>query len=134
MDNEVEVRLKAFKDNELGAILEEKMKALCLKLEGEAKKNCPVDDGTLRASIASATEVNKDSVTGYLGSNCFYAPYVHQGTGIYAAEGDGRKTPWFYKDEDGTVYKTVGQKPNPFIQKAIDDNKELILNEFEGAV
>ena len=97
------------------------MKTACYVVEAEAKKNCPVDMGHLRASITSEVEVTDKEIIGYVGSNMDYAPYVHNGTGIYATNGDGRKTPWGYEAEAGK-YKgfhwTHGQRPQPFLENA----------------
>lgn len=99
----------------------EKMDRACLAVEGEARKNCPVDQGKLRASIASETEATEEEIIGRIGSNLEYAPYVHNGTGIYAKDGNGRKTPWGYTVKAGK-YKgfhwTHGQKPQPFLENA----------------
>ena len=58
-----------------------------LLVEREAKLRAPVGDtGVLRESITH--EVSED--TAVIGTNLFYAPYVHQGTGRYAVNGDGR--------------------------------------------
>lgn len=105
----------------------------CLLLEREAKKNCSIDLGILKASMFTDISFNTEEIIGTLGNTQEYAPYVHQGTGIYAKNGDGRQTPWKYKAESGK-YKgwhiTVGQKPQSFMEKARDDNKgkvEIIL-------
>lgn len=83
-----------------------------------AKKECPVDDGTLRADITSA--IDKDKLEAIVGNNVEYAPYVHQGTGIFAKEGNGRQAPWVYQSADGKWHTTKGQKPNLYLQRAID--------------
>lgn len=101
--------------------MKDKMDRACLVVEREAKKNCPVDQGLLRASITSETEVSTNEITGRIGSNLERAPYVHNGTGIYAKDGNGRKTPWGYTVKAGK-YKgfhwTHGQKPQPFLENA----------------
>ena len=101
--------------------MKEKMDRSCLVVEGEARKNCPVDQGPLKASITSETETTEEEVIGRVGSNLEYAPYVHNGTGIYAKDGNGRKTPWGYEVKTGR-YKgfhwTYGQKPQPFLENA----------------
>ncbi len=111
------------------ANLAQKMNIACLVVEEEAKGGCPVDTGILRASITSSVEVSETEITGRIGSNLEYAPYVHNGTGIYAKDGDGRKTPWGYEVKAGK-YKgfhwTKGQRPQPFLQKAVFKNKHVI--------
>ena len=106
-----------------------------LLVEGTAKELCPVDDGQLRQSINSKVIDNKNAS---IGTNVEYAPYVHQGTGIYAKNGDGRKTPWSYKDEKGEWHTTRGQQPNPFLERALDNERNKIIKifreEIRGAV
>ncbi len=80
--------------------MEKKVKRACMVVENQAKQDCPVDLGILRASITSEVETTAESIVGRIGSNEEYAPYVHNGTGIYAVEGD-RKTPWKYQARAG---------------------------------
>ena len=120
---------------DLPSILANGVEQATLYIEGEAKRLCPVDDGLLRASITHTVETNEHdyTATGYVGSNLEYAPYVHQGTGLYAIEGNGRKeVPWHYKDAEGKWHTTSGQKPQPFLQDAIDTNHNKLLKFFEG--
>ncbi len=97
-------------------------------VENDAKRNAPVNDGVLRASITH--EVDKENGIAVIGSNVEYGMYVHEGTGIYTE--NGRQTPWMYTTADGETYTTVGQKPNPFLQDAIDSNIDNILRQFEN--
>ena len=93
----------------------------CLVVEAQAKQDCPVDQGILRASITNETEVTGDAIIGRIGSNLEYAPYVHNGTGIYAKDGNGRKTPWGYTVKAGKhkgFHWTRGQKPQLFLENA----------------
>lgn len=105
------------------------VEACCLIVEGDAKKNCPVDMGILRASITHETEVTPQAIIGRIGSSLEHAPYVHQGTGIYAVDGTGRKMPWGYTVKAGK-YKgfhwTRGQKPQPFLKNAVINNRSRI--------
>lgn len=124
----------AEKLNKLSNIkLNEALQQACLLVERDAKILCPVGDGELRNSI---THEIVDNV-GYVGSNCEYAPYVHQGTGIYAVNGDGRKEKWSYEDAEGNWHTTIGQHPNPFLDKAVAQNRdqiiEIFINEIQEA-
>ena len=102
----------------------------CLMVEAQAKVNCPVDDGQLRQSIGSEVKGN----IGAIGTNVEYAPYVHQGTGIYAVNADGRKDRWSYKDAEGNWHSTIGQHPNPFLETALESKKPKILEIFKGEI
>lgn len=104
----------------------------CVRVENEAKINAPVDDGTLRMSITHS--IDNVKMQGIVGTNVEYAPYVEFGTGIFAAGGDGRKTPWRYRDVDGTWHFTRGQKPQPFLLPALDNNRKKIVEDIKKAV
>lgn len=109
--------------------MEKKVAQACLVVEGKARQLCPVDQGFLRASITSETEITANEIVGRIGSNLEYAPYVHNGTGIYAVNGDGRKTPWVYEVKAGKykgMHFTVGQRPKPFLSYAIIYNAAQI--------
>lgn len=129
--------VKSIESATLKIILEatKNMEKVCLLVERDAKKNCPVDQGPLRASIQYNVSLNDNEIIGSIFSSLEYAPYVHQGTGIYAVNGDGRKTPWKHEVKAGK-YKgwhiTKGQKPNPFLDKAKLDNKNKILKVLAG--
>lgn len=109
--------------------MSQKMDKACLVVESQAKQNCPVDIGILRASITSETEVTASEIVGRVGTNEEYGPYVHNGTGIYAKDGNGRKTPWGYTVRAGK-YKgfhwTQGQRPQPFLENAKLEKKSTV--------
>ena len=111
-------KLSGLTDDFVTEFLEE----ACMMVERDAKILCPVDDGTLRASITHEV----DGKEGRVGTNVEYAPYVHQGTGIYAVNGDGRKDRWKYQDAEGNWHSTIGQQPHPFLEKALTMNKKEI--------
>lgn len=114
--------------NNLERVLDvsEPLQEACLLVETTAKQKCPVDTGELRSSITH--QVVGD--VGYVGTNKEYAPYVEYGTGVFAAHGDGRKDKWTYKDAKGEWHTTNGQKPQPFLEPALDENKEMISRIF----
>ena len=60
-----------------GAVMKGIQKS-CLRVEKDAKKNCPVDTGILRASITHKLEPSTLSAT--VGSNVEYAATVEMGT------------------------------------------------------
>lgn len=129
--------IKSISDATLQITQEEakKMKKACLIVERQAKQDCPVDMGILRASIMSEVEVTQTAIVGRIGSSEEYAPYVHNGTGIYAVGGDGRKTPWAFYIRSGKYkgfHVTVGQRPKPFLEYAILFNRDRILKVLGG--
>lgn len=105
----------------------------CIVVENAAKKKCPVGKtGLLRASIKHRVNENE----GIIGTSLDYAPYVCYGTGKYAENGDGRKTPWVYHTADGEFHFTEGQEPQPFLRPALQDNTaeigRVILDTIKG--
>lgn len=122
--------LKKLDNLQSNQVVKEALTKSCLIVEAEAKERCPYDDGQLKQSITSV--VNKN--IGAVGTNVEYAPYVHQGTGIYAVNGDGRKDRWSYKDAEGNWHSTIGQHPNPFLETALESKKPKILEIFKGEI
>lgn len=129
MASEIELNIKEVVDKLLPEALKQGLEAVGQLVENTAKGNVPVDDGQLKASITH--QVADDGSKVEIGTNVEYAPYVHQGTGLYAKDGDGRKeVPWHYEDAKGEWHSTSGQKPNPFLQKAVDDNMDKLVKPF----
>lgn len=95
----------------------------CIQVENTAKEKCPVDSGQLRNSIKHKVE----SGVGEVGTNVSYAPYVEYGTGLFSSKGTGRKSPWSYQDTRGQWHTTAGQKPQPFLIPALNENKDFII-------
>lgn len=105
------------------------------QVERTSKENCPVQTGELKRSISSRVTQEPNLVQGVVYTNKEYAPYVHQGTGLFAVNGDGRKdVPWHYQDEEGNWHSTSGQRPNPFLEKALDENKEQCLEYIKESI
>lgn len=55
-----------------------------LNIQRGAKERCPVDTGRLRASIA--TETTDDGLSGVVGTNVEYGPFVEFGTSRMVAQ------------------------------------------------
>lgn len=104
----------------------------CALVERVAKQKAPKDTGELRRQIASRVENDGNSVKGIVFNPLEYAPYVEYGTGLGAFEeggsGNGRTdVPWAYRDEKtGELIFTSGQKPQPFLRPAMNENRENI--------
>jgi HK97 gp10 family phage protein len=100
--------------------------AASIFVEGEAKKKVPKDTGLLQGSITHRTILKDGVVIGQVGTNVEYAAYVEFGTGIYAKNGQGRKTGWFVELPNGKGFWTRGNKPQPFLTPALTENKTTI--------
>lgn len=115
--------------------LVENMEKACITVEKTAKQNCHVDLGHLRSSITHSVDIQPSTIVGSVFSNLDYAPYEEKGTGIYAVDGDGRKTPWKYVSKAGKYkggHTTKGQQPHPFLEPARDKNKDEVSNILGG--
>ena len=111
--------------------LEQTMGKACAIVERSAKQKAPKDTGALRRSITSKIEVVDDSIVGIVFTPLEYAPYVEYGTGLFA-EGGGRiDVPWNYQDDKGEWHSTSGQKPQPYMRPALEENREKIKKLFK---
>lgn len=123
-----EFEIKVVEDNtdkikaRLDDAVETALEMMGLQAVNYATLKCPVDTGRLRASITK--EVRTKERQCIIGTNVKYAPYVEFGTGKFASDGRGRKTPWVYQDERGEWHRTYGSKPQPFFKPAITEHNE----------
>ena len=112
------------------------MEKACLVIETDAKKNVPVDQGILRASITYDVTFNTREIVGSVFSALDYAPYVEKGTGVYAEDGNGRKTPWNWGNPGSSKWRGrknwQGSQPHPFLEPARDANKEKVTKILTG--
>ena len=101
----------------------------------KAKEKVGVGTGALRADTRSlGAEIVGDEVRGSVGNSLEHAIYHHQGTGIYAVNGDGHKTPWVYEDpKTGEKIYTRGSKPNPYLKDTIEQEQSTISKLLGGA-
>ena len=110
------------------AEMERVLAKACALVERSAKQLAPKGIGELRRSIQSKVERDGDTLQGVVFTPLEYAPYVEYGTGLFA-EGTGRAdVPWCYQDDEGNWHSTSGQKPQPFMRPALNDNRERIID------
>lgn len=91
--------------------------------------------GALKQSLTFVLDLAKKTVT--IGSNLFYSVYVELGTGIFAEKGNGRKTPWVWKDFNGKWHFTRGMRAanegkgflRPAVEDHIDELREIAVEE-----
>lgn len=124
-----------FEDNSIqvkGAI-----KKVCLnwleeataEIESQTKRNTRVKTGQTKGSFDHI--VNESTMEGAVGSNYENAIWEEFGTGIYAENGDGRKTPWYYEDEHGETHKTQGKTGTRALRNAFDLLKNKVVSRLE---
>ena len=80
------------------------------EVEAQTKRNTKVDTGQTKGSWEH--RVDEQKLEAQVGSRNKNAIWEEFGTGIYALNGNGRRTKWTYKSpKDGKFYTTVGKKP-----------------------
>lgn len=109
--------------------------AVGIAAETHVKENTPVGTpestsiknyhgGSLKKSITH--KVVGDTV--YIGTNLrvtsggksvSYPLFVELGTGIYASDGNGKKSPWVWRDKNGKFHYTRGIQPRHFLKNAL---------------
>ena len=97
------------------------------EVEAQTKRNTKVDTGKTKGSWEHI--VNADKMEVQIGSRYQNALWEELGTGIYALNGDGRKTKWVYRTEDGKFHATVGKKPRRALYRAYESKKNAIIRE-----
>lgn len=106
----------------IGGMMESKAKTYITDAIYSTPSGTYVRTGNLRNSITHDTQENKHDVTIVVGSAVEYAPYVELGTGIYAEDGKGRKTPWKYQDQQGKWHTTRGMPARPYLRPAVENH------------
>lgn len=99
------------------------------EVESQTKRRTPVDTGELKGSWEHKVDEEKQEAT--IGSPLENAIWNEFGTGQYAVNGDGRKTPWVYEDLKGEWHTTTGKKPQRSLQHAWDSVKSKIQARLE---
>lgn len=136
-----EIKLSDFSDavmSELEKQLQTANEAVGLAMEAHVVEAAPVGTpsstsvknyhgGNLRKSITH--KVIGDTV--FVGTNMKapngapYPLYVELGTGIYATDGKGRKSPWVWRDKNGDYHYTHGIKPTHFMRNALSSAEHI---------
>ena len=107
-----------------GQFTEKGLEKAAQLVERAAREKAPKKTGELRRSITSKVEGQKAIIFTPLE----YAPYVEYGTGLYAESGGRTDVPWAFKDEEtGELIWTAGQKPNPYMRPALNENRNKII-------
>lgn len=106
----------------------------CALVERSAKQKVPKDTGELRRSITSKIDKSGNDIQGVVFTPLEYAPYVEFGTGLFAESGGRSDVPWNYQDDKGEWHSTSGQKPQPFMRPALDENREKIMRKLKEGI
>lgn len=118
IDNSIEVA------EALNSCAEQFLTEAAGEIRSEAARKSPVDTGQLKNSW----ETYVASYKAVIGSDIQNAIWNEFGTGEYAAQGNGRKGGWSYKDRHGVWHYTRGKAPRRTLQNAFDAKREVIIN------
>lgn len=136
-----EIKLSDFSDavmSELESQLRAANEVVGLAMEAHVVEAAPVGTpsstsvknyhgGNLRKSITHKVIDN----TVYVGTNmkapngASYPIFAELGTGIYATDGKGRKSPWVWRDKNGDYHYTHGIKPTHFMRNALSSAEHI---------
>jgi hypothetical protein len=106
------------------------------KVEAAAKRNLArppqrVNTGLLRSSIRAELVSTGGALVCQIGTNVYYAWYVHEGTGIYGPKGamivPKTATVLSWKVKGGKrifAMRVKGMRPNPFLKDALSAAKD----------
>lgn len=105
-------------------VIDKTLNKAAIKVQAQAKENCPADTGKLRGSISVEKIPNGYAV----GTNVEYGVYVEFGTGTLGDPSVPHTTRkyWRYKDEKGKWHTTHGMRPRPFLLPAFNQYKDKI--------
>lgn len=95
------------------------------ELASQTVRSSPVDTGQLKNSWTYTVDESKQTAT--VGSPLENAIWNEYGTGEYAAEGNGRKGGWSYKDDRGDWHFTRGKAPNRTFKKSFEQMKPKLI-------
>ena len=99
------------------------------ELKSQTKRNTPVDSGDLAKSWDY--DIDEYAQKAVIGSPLQNAIWNEFGTGQYALNGDGRKTPWKYQDLKGQWHTTTGKRPRRSLEKAFNSLKTKLQQALE---
>lgn len=100
------------------------------ELQSQTARNSRVDTGQTKGSWD--THVDEASLEAMVGSARENAIWEEFGTGEYALNGNGRKTPWVYTDRKGETHFTHGKKPNRALWNAFQTLKPKLIKKAEA--
>ena len=97
------------------------------------KSRAAIDTGDMRDGIQShIVEASAEKIEDEVGPEVKYAIYQEYGTGIFAENGQGRKTPWVYRRKDGKFITTSGNRPHPFVRPTAINDKDKVTHAIES--
>lgn len=101
-----------------------------MELSSQTARNQRIDTGQTKGAWTYI--VDEDAKEVVIGNPLENAIWEEFGTGEYALNGDGRKTPWVYTDRKGETHFTHGKKPNRALWNAFQTLKPKLIKRAEA--
>lgn len=112
----------------IASIVDDTSKEIAERAKKNVEGNHSVDTGALHDSVKSEWKGSRSgkfeitvSANALSENGQAYGRFLEYGTGIYNEWGNGRQTPWKYKDRHGKWHTTHGMTHRPFIRPAIEE-------------
>lgn len=99
------------------------------EITARAMRESPVDTGQLKSSWKANLDESSHEIT--IGSPLENAIWNELGTGEYALNGNGCKTPWKYRDVKGNWHTTKGKPPKRTLKTAFEKVVPKITRHFK---
>lgn len=100
-----------------------------MELSSQTARNQRIDTGQTKGAWTYI--VDEDAKEVVIGNPLENAIWEEFGTGEYALNGDGRKTPWVYTDRQGETHFTHGKKPIRPLWNAFESVKSKLIKRAE---
>lgn len=100
------------------------------ELVAQVKRRTRVDTGQLKGSWRYT--INRGKLEAKIGSPLENAIWEELGTGEFALNGNGRKTPWVYQDAKGNWHKTTGKRPKRALHEAFQSSRAKLKQSLEA--
>lgn len=104
------------------------------EIQSQARRIVRVDTGKTKGSYDYKVQESDSEITIAVGSDYKNAIYEEFGTGQYALHGDGRKTPWVYKDVKGDWHRTSGKSPTRPLYTAFNKTAPKIKKQLANVI
>lgn len=99
------------------------------EIVSQTARNTRVKTGQLKGSWQANVDEKEGVAT--IGSPLENSIWEEFGTGVYALNGDGRKTAWRYQDANGNWHTTTGKKGTRAFYNAFISKKPSIIRRAE---
>lgn len=146
---ELEAQLKALGLNVHDELIKAGERAMKMRVERRAKEILTENDnivtGALKADVHTEVVEEEGETIVKTGTTMQHGVWIEYGTGVYAENGQGRKTPWYWTVENaktagklgvnvGDTVRWIGSHPHPFLRPALDQNRDNVIEDIKESL